>query len=220
MRFLLLLLSFILWASVEGLAHCPRLVQGPLTTVTDPEKSQAFYGELSGTSHRFIIQSNSAFRLFLQLMEPDVPSSQKVFGLTLCKKEGAACRELWKGNKEVSWTSFYEEFVGDHYWVGPTFSDTLNNIEAAMRGVMVPAGTYLVDVFSPSNSGKYILGVGDVEEWSMSEVVNAVVLLPSIKQFFEKPWWKYFTTPTTIVMAAIFLILLIGIVTGLYRLLR
>jgi len=77
---------------------------------------------------------------------------------------------------EVDWTYFFEEFGGDGYYQGPEFKEE------------VEKGEYQIEVFSPDNQGKYVLAVGEKEEFPLDETINTLLLLPSLKKnFFNKP---------------------------------
>jgi hypothetical protein len=169
-----------------ALAHQPRLLTDGLVEITNPEVSQAFYGELKGVPAVFRLHSNREFRLYVGLLVPD--------RLGVVKDISAEITRITpNGNEQVvlldgrnsDWTPFFEEFAGDHYLWGPEFTTDDSQKGVALKGRIVGAGTYLITVFSPDNRGKYSLAVGDREEFPLDEIVHAAVTVPRMKaQFF------------------------------------
>jgi len=50
---------------------------------------------------------------------------------------------------------------------------------------------YTLRVFSQDNQGKYVLVVGEGEEFPVGEIVNTVFVLPRLKaEFFERSAWS------------------------------
>ncbi|VVB82207.1 Uncharacterised protein [uncultured archaeon] len=175
-------LIFISFAS----AHQPRIVyQENLTAnaklIQAPEISQAFYAELKGTPEYYRIVSGENFNFFIQITLPYVETSNKNFTF-----------EIFKGNELIAvlngtnfnWTTFHEEFANDDYWQGPSLE--LNET----------AGEYLIKVSNPNteNNGKYVLVVGKIESFPLTEVFSAVYQIPQLKIYFNKnPLFAYLT---------------------------
>jgi hypothetical protein len=54
-------------------------------------------------------------------------------------------------------------------------------------------GEYNIKVFNSNNKGKYVLVVGDKEEFPLKEVLKALIVIPQLKvQFFEKSIFTIF----------------------------
>jgi len=74
--------------------------------------------------------------------------------------------------ESFEWTKFFEPFGYDSYWMGPVFKE------------QVPAGNYEIIVTSRNNDSKYSLAVGEAELFDFKETMNAMRLVPQIKQDF------------------------------------
>ena len=200
--------------------HLPRMVGGDTTFVLDPESSQAFYGELSEGRHVFIINSDRSFRLYVSLMLPDLVGVNKNLSAQIAPVVEQAQTSLWPVYLEgtsAKWTHFYEAFVGDDYLIGPGFETRESSLEHP-EGRIVPAGSYVVIVTILHGQGKYVLGIGDAEKWSMKETLNAILLLPELKVFFHKSPLLSFSTPYTIGILLILVLFVLVILRLIYRL--
>jgi hypothetical protein len=159
-------------------AHQPRIVEGTgVVEIKNPEISQAFYGALSGTPAVFEIKSDAPFRLYAGITVPAIQGAKtdKSVKVTVLDSDGVE-KEVFFLNASREWKPFYEEFAGDDYFQGP---------EAR---VDASAGTYRITVSSPDNTGKYCLAIGETESFGVTDTLNAIVLLPTLKSwFFGKP---------------------------------
>jgi hypothetical protein len=169
-------------------AHQPRLVKVDETIVNNPEISQAFYGELKGGPHIFIIESDTVFQFYAGILVPDLPDANTGISVLIKKipVEGGAEEiiSLLDGNN-FKWEKFHEEFANDDYLWGPEYRDP----EAL-------AGKYIIEVFSSGNKGKYSLAIGETEQFPLSEIVNTVITLPQIKsEIFGKSVLTSFLNP-------------------------
>jgi len=185
---------FFLFASFAS-AHQPRIVTDKITVVQNPEVSQAFYGELEGTKNVFEISSSESFDLYASLLVPDMVGTRKDFSVEIYQQEDfPEDNEMTLQKKtttallngiDFNWSNLYEPWLGDSYFQGPEFrSDMTGGIS---QGVRVEPGVYLVQVFNPDNEGKYVLVIGTKEEFSLSESINTIKILPTLKSdFFGK----------------------------------
>lgn len=167
----LVILGLVLAGGV--LAHQPRIVKGGgVVEIENPEVSQAFYGELKGETAYYRIADTEPFNLYVGILVPDLPG----IGKDVSAKVSSGGRELFLlDGLNSEWTYFYEEFAGDGYWQGPEVQT-----EAG------PAG-FDIEVLSGDNQGKYVLVVGEKEEFPLGEALRTLVTLPSLKKdFFEK----------------------------------
>jgi hypothetical protein len=166
-------------------AHQPRIVEGGgIVEISNPEISQAFYGDLNGTPAEFEIKSGTPFRLYVGITVPDIPGARtdkSVEVLSVDDKGGET--RLFLLNGSGKWEPFYEEFAGDDYFQGPEGRGNVN------------AGTYRIRVSSPDNLGKYALAVGEVESFGLADTVDAIVILPRLKSWFfgKSPFDALFT---------------------------
>lgn len=188
-------MSFIFPSS--ALAHQPRIVENNSIQVSNPETSQAFYGELKGAPDEFVINSDQDFRLYLGLLVPDLPGIKKDLSVQIFQTlKGKETLLTTLDGSKFNWTPYFEEFGGDNYFWGPEFSADDSVRGVALKGRLVPAGRYRIKVYSPSNLGKYSLAVGDIEAFPMKESLNALKLVPQLKlKFFNEPWYRVIFSP-------------------------
>ena len=191
---LVVIIGFLLLAPSAS-AHQPRLVEGTSTEITNPEVSQAFYGELMGDPAVFRIVSGKPFKLYVGILVPDIPNVAKDISAEIVlmgsnPDDGLFPYQLY--GLSSSWASFHEEFGNDDYFWGPEFKAP-DSAPQTPAGVEVGPGTYLITVFSPNNNGKYVLVVGEKEVFPFDEIVNTVRVMPTLKsEFFGKPSWHAF----------------------------
>ena len=82
------------------------------------------------------------------------------------------------------WTQFFEEFGHDTYWQGPEYK------------ARSEAGTYEIRVSSTNNDSKYSLAIGEIEAFDLKEGVNALTLIPELKNnFFNKSPIDFILSP-------------------------
>lgn len=169
--FLILIIAF-LFPGI-ALAHQPRLVLNKnYIKIEDPEISQAFYGELSGEPNYYFLEADSDFTLYVGILSPQIEGADKDFSVEVKKEEKII---FTLDGLDHNWESFYEEFGGDYYYEGPD-----NKISAK-------PGIYNLKVFSPDDRGKYVLVVGEKEEFPLGEILNTIKVLPKLKRdFFGK----------------------------------
>ncbi|MCU0678922.1 MAG: hypothetical protein MUC28_00550 [Planctomycetes bacterium] len=199
-----------LLAAPSVLAHQPRLVgETEAVEITDPETSQAFYGELKGRPQIFEIKSETPFSLYLGLLVPDRTDSKKDFMAIAAKAGGEEIDNIITlDGRTALWPRYFEPFSGNHYLKGPE-----KKVEAA-------AGFYSIIVGNGLNEGKYVLAVGEKEEYPLDEIANTLKLLPSIKtDFFQQPLYAAFVNLTGAFILAVFLAATV-MLAGIYRLAR
>lgn len=175
-------LALILLAAAAGPAgaHQPRVAGSATAVEVDfPEVSKAYYGELPGEQVRYIIRAVAPFKLYVGLLLPDVPGVET--GLSA---------QIYRDHQPIAtldgvnfeWKPFREEYGGDDYLRGPEFSADAE------------AGVYEIFVFDADNSGKYVVAIGEKEEWPFSEMKSALRVLPALKkEFFGKSPWDFFS---------------------------
>ena len=160
-------------------AHQPRIVfdqnasiENPVK-IEEPEISKAYYGNLKGSSDFYKIESFQPFKLYLNILAPDLSGSRTDFNVDVISQN----KTLFVLNGTAhDWTKFHEEFGGDDYIKGPEIEKNMST------------GDYYIKVYNKDNEGKYSLAVGDVESFPPKESIRVLLLLPRIKsEFFEKP---------------------------------
>jgi hypothetical protein len=209
MRLLALLLPMgLLWAAVAPQpvsAHQPRL-PGDATDIEvgDPTVSAAYYGRLQGHSVAYHFHADRSFTLYLNVLVPDVPGVTEDYSLTV-QREG----KLWTfvSPGQTSWSSFYEPFGADQYRKGPTYR------------AEVPGGSYEVTVSNPTNSGKYVLAIGERESFPVREMLRTLISLAQVKQYFGKPAVAVVESPL-VYLPLLALLFVAGVATLIVRWIR
>jgi hypothetical protein len=201
--FLMLLLILIYTIS----AHQPRITEEGITVIEKPEISQAFYAELKGKSHQYQINSENEFNLYVGILVPAIEGIDKDISAEITLNTEFY---YYLNASESEWPEFYEEFAGDLYYWGPELG--ANEPLQGPKGIKSPAGTYLITVSSPDNKGKYVLVVGEKEEFPLNEMINTFVRLPKIKRFFNRPPWTAYFNKIGLFLFGIILVAILLIV--------
>jgi len=194
--FVLFALIFLIFQSA-ALAHQPQLLGSEvMITVHEPEVSKAYYAKLSGTPAVYIINSDTAFHLYVNVLVPDIPGiSKEVSAKVIC--DGRVIVKLDAASSK--WEPFYEEFGGDNYFKGPEYSKD------------VKPGDYEIVVYSKTNTGKYVLAIGDKEEFPPLEMLKAFISMPLLKMYFGKsPFTAYFNKVGEFLLPPLLIIALIA----------
>jgi hypothetical protein len=169
--------------------------------IENPEVSQAFYGNLGGGAEYFQITSDKPFSLYVGVLVPDLQGIGKDVSAEV--SSGGEVLFLLDGTSH-EWTPYFEEFGGDYYYSGPENSAD------------VGPGVYDIRVFSKDNQGKYVLVVGEKEEFPINEMLNTFITLPRLKRdFFEKPFFTAFFNLIGLFML-IFIVIVAIVVLGLW----
>jgi NADH dehydrogenase [ubiquinone] 1 alpha subcomplex assembly factor 1 len=163
-------------------AHRPVIVKNQSSKekpvlVKEPEISYAYYGELVGEPHYYKIVYPKEFILYVNVLVPDFsPKTEPIPKHDMSFQISADAQPLFtaEGN-ESEWQRFYERYGRDHYYMGPEFEQG------------VPAGTYLIKVFSGNNKGKYALAIGKKENFTPWGLVGAMLKARSLDKWFFKP---------------------------------
>jgi len=154
-------------------AHQPRLVTSAQISVTEPEISKAYYGELAGAPALFSFTADLPFRLYVGLLVPDLRGARTDLTLEI-RRDGELVARF--DGAQFQWKKMYEPFAGDNYLQGPEF-----------RSAEAPPGKYDIEVSDPGDQGKYALAVGEIESFPPAEILSALRIVPVLKSdFFNK----------------------------------
>ena len=80
--------------------------------------------------------------------------------------------------ENFEWTPWYEQFGKQWYWNGPEIGQNFASNE------VFKAGTYYIKVFNNSNTGQYIMAVGDIEKFSFTDIIGLIFSLGDIEDEF------------------------------------
>lgn len=200
--FLIFSVCLFLGFAQSAVAHLPRIIynQSADVQVKDAQISQAFYDELGGNPRNYLVNSETDFNLYLNLLVPSYSNpngkySAKVFLV----KEGVDEEiSFIDGQTDFVWQEFYEPFGRDYYYKGPEFEKKLS------------AGSYKITVFNYENKGKYVLTIGKEEKFSLMETLNVYWVLPVLKlEFFKTSVLEFFLTPFGLVAIGLVVLLLL-----------
>jgi hypothetical protein len=186
----ILLLILLALLPVAALAHQPRITEGRLTQVSDPEISKAYYGTLAGEPDVYVINADTDFNLYVNVLVPDVAGQKKDISAVILRSvppgEGTAgsAQVAFLDGMKFEWKKFYEPFGADTYWMGPEYK------------ARAEAGTYEIRVWSSNNDSKYSLAIGEIEAFDGKEGLSALTLIPKLKKdFFDESPISFILSP-------------------------
>ncbi|MFA6325033.1 MAG: hypothetical protein WCX46_02285, partial [Candidatus Paceibacterota bacterium] len=158
---------------ISVLAHQPRIMESNEAVVIEPEISKAYYAQLDGEPQFYSIKSEVPFDLYVNILVPDI-EGQKTDVVAYILKINETSNEIIKvlDGTDFEWKKFFEPFGYDSYLMGPEYK------------ILVEAGEYEVQVTSENYDTKYSLAIGEKENFNVSEIINAVSLIPQIKSNF------------------------------------
>lgn len=165
-----------IFAANIAAAHVPVINDGSVALtatspyeISEPEHSKAIFSELLGEPQFYRITSETEFRFYAGLTAPKIdecPLAQ-TFDLEVLDADFKLI-DARQGDS-AAWWPWYEEFGKTWYWVGP-------EIGADFKGDrQYPAGTYYLKISNATNSGKYVLAVGDEERFGLSTIAGMLV---------------------------------------------
>ena len=205
----ILLILFIIFLPLTAWAHQPRLVEMQTNIkIQNPDISQAFYGYLNGQPVVYEIKTDQPLNLLVSILIPDLSYATKDLTTKVYRDKIDRKTLLFTlDGTKFEWTKYYEEYGGDNYWQGP---------EEKRK---VDPGTYLVQIFRPSNIGPYVLVVGQKEDFPPNEMLKTILILPKLKIFFDKsPFLAFFNMIGLYILGALVAILVvIGLIIFLIK---
>jgi hypothetical protein len=181
---------------------------GDVVKIQNPDVSQAFYGNLEGQPNNFKISLQEKQEIYLNILVPDISNIQKNILVEVTSDTDKYYYYFLDGSL-YNWEHYYEEFAGDSYYKGP---------EARL---ILDKGEYNIKVFNSNDKGKYVLVVGDKEEFPLKEVFNTLLTLPQLKmEFFGKSVFTiflnkiglYFFLPIVVALALILVLIILIII--------
>lgn len=194
-------------ASAVQAAYLPYLEEGSVkVAVSRPEISQAHYGWLDGAPAIYSISSSKPFRLYLNLMSPQLSDARVDFSANIYK-DGQLMHSL--NGVDFTWLAYYEPFASDYYLRGPEYD------------INAQPGNYLVEIYNSANRGDYVLSMGRSEDRSLGEFLRAMWVLPDIKEkFFGKNRWEAYNGFGGLVAGGLLVVLLVVIFLVTYEIRR
>jgi hypothetical protein len=180
------ILTFLMIAFPNALsAHSPVLNIGEVEMsrsepylIEEPEHSKAIFSELSGNAHYYRIDSAEPFDFYIGITAPKLDECDLGQTYSFDVLDEDYKRIDGRDGSKFLWSEWYEEFGKKWYWVGP-------EIGAAFKSDrQYDAGTWYVRVFNETNTGKYVLAIGDEERFTPGELLKIRGTVKEINQIF------------------------------------
>ena len=83
-----------------------------------------------------------------------------------------------KDGGNFNWWPWYEKHGEKWYWIGPEIGEKFKSNREYNKG------TYYIRVYNQTNTGQYVLAVGDIESFPISVIIKMLFTLPSINSAF------------------------------------
>ena len=155
--------------------------------IEEPEISKAIFSELKGEPHYYRIDSDSRFEFYAGITVPKIdncPISKKFSFEVLDADFGLIER---KDGENFNWWPWYEKHGENWYWIGPEIGEKFKSNR------FYKEGTYYIRVYNETNSGQYVLAVGETESFPFTVIVRMLFTMPKINSAF----WDNVECPET-----------------------
>ncbi len=153
----------------------PTQSQFDVIEITEPELSKVFYGKLDGIPHTYQITSSKPFSLYVEVLLPDIDGVDRQMSAIVVRQAERGVDEVARvTGADTTWDISKKFFGGDRYLSGESFNKK------------VDAGTYIIQVHSLKNIGKYVLLVGSEENIDNTGYFESIGMLIEVKKFFNK----------------------------------
>ncbi len=146
--------------------------------IENPEISKAIFSELKGNSHYFKIESDSIFNFYVGITAPRINGCPilKKFSFDILDENFDVIES--KDGVNFKWWKWYEKHGENWYWIGPEIGQDFKS-----NKVYKP-GKYYIKVYNESNTGKYVLAVGDIESFPFTVLLKMIFTMPKINSYF------------------------------------
>ena len=161
----------ILNSEIENSEKSPYLID-------EPEISKAIYAELTGLPHYYRISSEKDFKFYAGITAPKIEGCllQKKFSYEVLDEEFKLIER--KDGESFKWWSWYEKHGEKWYWIGPEIGKDFKSNQVYEKG------TYYLRIYNKSNTGQYVLAVGDIESFPITVIARMLFTLPKINSSF------------------------------------
>ena len=180
----LLTLLVIMVSAYAVEAHQPILSSGSKYStenpfvIEEPEISKAIYAELIGHPHYYRISSETDFKFYVGITVPKIAGCllQKRFSYEVLDEEFKLIER--KDGESFEWWPWYEKHGEKWYWIGPEIGKDFKSNQVYEKG------TYYLRIYNKSNTGQYVLAVGDIESFPITVIARMLFTLPKINSSF------------------------------------
>ena len=149
--------------------------------IEDPEISKAIYSTLSGNPHYYRIQSDVDFDFYAGILAAKIGECALESKFSFEVLDSEFHRIDLADGKNFEWIPWYEEYGKQWYWNGPEIGKNF------LSDRVYKAGTYYIKVFNDTNTGQYIMAVGDIEKFSFTDIVGLLFSMGDIENEFWDP---------------------------------
>ncbi len=188
--FILILLSMPLYAHQPKLVNESPTIDNPYKVIF-PEVSKAYYSQLKGQPHFYIIESESDFLFYTSILSPKVGEDYTWFSIEVL--DGNQNLVYKADGSKLEWTAWYEPYARDWYWKGPEIGiDTGKEFQGSFP---INAGTYYIKVFNEKNIGHYSLAVGEAEFFGANlweQILTWTPIILYIGPYMDIVHWQKF----------------------------
>jgi hypothetical protein len=161
-------LALVLITTVSpAFAHLPVLDTGPKTLATpfeieDAEHSKAIYAILDGDADYYRLDESEPFDFYVGLTAAKLESCglKATFSVDILDEDMELIDR--RIGDDFEWWPWFEKFGKNWYWIGPEIGQDFRST------AQYPAGVYFVRVYNRTNTGKYVLAIGDDERFEAS----------------------------------------------------
>jgi len=149
--------------------------------IEEPEISKAIYSTLTGDPHYYRIQSDIDFDFYAGILAAKIGECalDRKFSFEVLDSEFHSINVADGENFE--WEPWYEEYGKQWYWNGPEIGKNF------LSDRVYKAGTYYIKVFNKTNTGQYIMAVGDIEKFSFTDIVGLLFSMGDIEDEYWDP---------------------------------
>lgn len=149
--------------------------------IVDPEHSTAIYSFMTGAPHYYRIEWDKPFRFYVGMSQAKLDACDMFQTFSFDILDANFTRIDGRDGDAFEWWPWYESFGRSWYWVGPEIGKDFRSDRE------YPAGTYYIKVFNATNTGRYVLAVGDDERFGLRTVLG--ILLDGTVSKTREGWW-------------------------------
>jgi len=149
--------------------------------IENPEISKAIYSTLSGNPHYYRIQSDVNFDFYAGILAAKIGECALESKFSFEVLDSEFHRIDLADGENFEWIPWYEEYGKQWYWNGPEIGKNF------LSDRVYKAGTYYIKVFNETNTGQYIMAVGDIEKFSFTDIVGLLFSMGDIENEFWDP---------------------------------
>ncbi len=149
--------------------------------IENPEISKAIYSTLSGNPHYYRIQSDVNFDFYAGILAAKIGECALESKFSFEVLDSEFHRIDLADGENFEWIPWYEEYGKQWYWNGPEIGENF------LSDRVYKPGTYYIKVFNETNTGQYIMAVGDIEKFSFTDIVGLLFSMGDIENEFWDP---------------------------------